>query len=102
MFLQPTQHTLYMGKTNLTKHKIETGDNRPIKQYYRKIPVHLRNEVVKQTQDMLQQGIVEESISPWSSPVVFVKKKRWEPKLLCRLPETQCCDTQRCSPPPSG
>ena len=41
----------------------------------RRIPVHYKDEVQKQLQVMLEQGIIEESNSPWMAPAVFVRKK---------------------------
>ena len=32
-------------------------------------------EIDRQVEDMLQKGIIRESVSPWSLPVVLVKKK---------------------------
>ncbi|MES9902836.1 MAG: reverse transcriptase domain-containing protein [Sedimenticola sp.] len=64
-----------LGKTTVVQHNINTGDSMPIKQPYRRVPIHLRDEVHKQTQNMLSDGIIEESKSPWSSPVVLAKKK---------------------------
>ncbi|UYV70043.1 K02A2.6-like, partial [Cordylochernes scorpioides] len=61
--------------TSNVKHKIDTSDSRPIKQRpYRVSPVERRaiqTEVVK----MIKMGIVQPSESPWSFPVVLVKKK---------------------------
>ena len=42
------------------------------------IPVHYREEVETQIQQMLDQGIIEESSSPWMTPAVFVNKKSGE------------------------
>ncbi|TGZ60961.1 hypothetical protein CRM22_008258 [Opisthorchis felineus] len=40
----------------------------------RPLPLHLREEVHKQVQEMLKNGIIEEANSAYNSPVVFVKK----------------------------
>ncbi len=58
------------GKCALTKPRIRTGDHPPIKQRtYRAYPEK------RQVAGLLADGLVEESCSPWASPVVLVKKK---------------------------
>ena len=48
----------------------------------RRVPAHYRDEVDKQIQVMLEQGIIiEESSSPWMAPAVFVPKKSGELRL---------------------
>ncbi|PIK57744.1 hypothetical protein BSL78_05352 [Apostichopus japonicus] len=42
--------------------------------FYRTTP-KIKDEIEKQVNDMLQNGIIEPSISEWQSPVVLVKKK---------------------------
>ena len=64
-----------LGLTKLVKHRIDTGDNAPIKQPPRRLPIAKRDEVEKEVTKMLEQGIIEESDSPWASPVVLVTKK---------------------------
>ncbi len=61
--------------TSVVQHRIETGNALPIKQRPRRVPIHLRDEEKKQVNDMLAQGIITESQSPWASPVVLVRKK---------------------------
>ena len=46
-----------------------------------KIPAHHRETVEKQIHYMLEQGIMEESCSPWMAPAVFVPKKSGEIRL---------------------
>ena len=69
--LGPTE----LGTTDLVTHVIDTGDNSPIKQPPRRIPFALRDKVDQLVKEMLDQGIVTPSKSPWSSPVVLVAKK---------------------------
>jgi len=42
------------------------------------IPAHYRCEVERQLDHMLNQGVIEESSSPWMAPAVFVPKKSGE------------------------
>ena len=64
-----------LGHTSVTVHNIDTGNASPIRQYPRRLPYHHRAEVEKQVNDMLSQGVIQPSTSPWSSPIVLVKKK---------------------------
>ena len=70
-----SRHPGDIGPTNRTRHRIDTGDATPIKQRPRRIPLKVRDQVEKQKEKMLQDGIIEESESPWCSPVVLVRKK---------------------------
>ena len=63
------------GRTDKLMHKIDTGDAHPICQAARRIPPH-KKEVSKILQDMLQKDIVEQSSSPWASPI-FSQEKIW-------------------------
>jgi transposase InsO family protein len=63
-----------LGKTDLVQHEIKT-EGQPIRQPPRRYPLGLRSEGEKQVRDMLDQEVIEPSASPWSSPVVLVKKK---------------------------
>ena len=64
-----------MGRTSLTSHKIDTGDQRPIKQQPRRLPFSKLETAQNAIKEMHEQGVIEPSISPWCSPIVFVKKK---------------------------
>ena len=64
-----------LGQTTLVKHRIETGCNPPIRQALRRQPLTHLSEIDRQLTEMLHQGIVEPSSSPWSSNVVIVAKK---------------------------
>ena len=64
-----------LGRTSVVRHKIETGDARPIKQAVRRAPVHQQAMVEEEVDKMKKSGVIRESESPWSSPIVLVKKK---------------------------
>ena len=64
-----------MGRTDLIKHKIDTQGAAPIRQPPRRLPLARREEAQEAVADMLSQGVIEPSASPWASPVVLVKKK---------------------------
>ena len=64
-----------LGRTGLIKHKIDTGNNAPIKLPPRRLPLHQRAEEEKQVEQMLSRNVIEKSDSPWASPIVLVKKK---------------------------
>ena len=63
--------SLDLGETHLTKHRIDTGDTKPIKQRPHKTPFALREIMDKACKDMYEQGVIEDSQSPWASPVVL-------------------------------
>ena len=56
-------------------HDIETGDYPPVRQQLRRSPFAFRAKIDELVQEMIDMGIVQPSNSPWSSPVVLVKKK---------------------------
>ena len=64
-----------MGKTEVYKHKINTGGAKPIRQPARRLPIHQRKEADAEVNKMLKKDIIEPSSSPWASPIVLVKKK---------------------------
>ena len=64
-----------LGRTSLSKHRINTGDSLPVHIPPRRIPNACREEVRKLLQGMLAKGAIQPSDSPWSSPIVLVTKK---------------------------
>lgn len=62
-----------LGCTTLVQHTIKTTAE-PIKQRFYPISPALQKHVYAELDDMLSQGIVEPSTSPWSSPIVMVRK----------------------------
>ncbi|KAL5500252.1 hypothetical protein EMCRGX_G011777 [Ephydatia muelleri] len=68
------------GKTTLAHHLIPTTGS-PLKVPPRRVPAEYRAEVEGLLKEMLQEGIIEESSSPWMAPAVYVKKKTGEIRL---------------------
>ena len=66
------------GQTEAIEHHIPTGEAQPIRVPPRRVPMHYKDEIQKQIVEMLQQGIIQESSSPWLAPCVFVPKKNGE------------------------
>ena len=63
------------GETPLVTMGIDTGDTPSKKQPPRRMPFMVREEVAKQLKSMQRDGVIQPSNSPWSSPVVMVRKK---------------------------
>ena len=64
-----------LGTTNLTTHSLETGDAKPIALPLYKQSYYQEAEIRKAVNDMLAQGVIRVSNSPWSAPIVLAKKK---------------------------
>ena len=64
-----------LDQTSVVTHSIDTGDAKPINQQPRRTPRAFEGKEEKIIQDQLQAGIIQESTSPWSSPLVYVRKK---------------------------
>ena len=64
-----------LGRTDRLQHHIYTGDAAPVRQPVRRVSPHRREEVRQLLQEMLANGVIEPSTSPWASPIVLVQKK---------------------------
>lgn len=65
-------HPQDFGCTDKFKHKINLMDETPFK--HRPRPIHPGDK--KHLQELLDAEVIRESISPYSSPIVVVRKKR--------------------------
>ena len=63
-----------LGRTDLVRHKIDTGSNRPFKQQLRRHPMAYLPVIDEHVDKMLANDVCEPSNSPWASNVVLVKK----------------------------
>jgi hypothetical protein len=61
--------------TNQVKHTIKTTDEIPVHTKSYRYPFVHKAEVAKQIEQMLENGIIRPSQSPWSSPIWIVPKK---------------------------
>ena len=64
-----------LGCTNLICHEIPVVDGVPVSQRYRRIPPSQYEEVKNHIKKLLEQEVIRESCSPYSSPLVIVRKK---------------------------
>jgi hypothetical protein len=61
--------------TNVVEHRIETAETRSIRRAPYRVPFALKEEMENQLQNMLKKGVIRESSSPWSAPVILVPKR---------------------------
>lgn len=75
------QHELDFGRTDKIKHHITLSDETPFK--HRPRPIHPQDiEAVRHhLQQLLEAEVIRESESPFSSPIVVVRKKNGEVRL---------------------
>lgn len=64
-----------VGFCDKIKHTIPLSDDTPIKVPHRRIPPHEWQEVREHLEKLLKQKVIQESSSPFASPVVLVRKK---------------------------
>lgn len=69
------QFEAIQGPTKRAQHQIRLIDLTPIKQRYRPRNPAMQAVIDTEVEEMLAQGIIEPSYSPWSSPVVIVRKR---------------------------
>jgi hypothetical protein len=67
-----------MGRTTAGTHLIDTGDNLPVKQRPYRMSSEGHRVVEQECKEMMTKGVIRDSKSPWSSPVVLVTKKNGE------------------------
>lgn len=63
------------GLTILGVHQIKLTSDKPIRSKPYPLPFTSRNIVCEEVRKMLEAGVIEPSDSPYSSPIVIVKKK---------------------------
>uniref|UniRef100_A0A1A8SA02 Gypsy retrotransposon integrase-like protein 1 n=1 Tax=Nothobranchius rachovii TaxID=451742 RepID=A0A1A8SA02_9TELE len=76
-----------VGRIPSLRMHISLHDTNPVKKTYMSIPKPLHNEVKEYLQDLLNKGWITPSRSPYSSPVVCVRKKDGTLRLCCDFRE---------------
>ena len=71
------------SKTNLVQHDIVTSTEMPVYVKPRRIPLAWEKEVDEQVEEMLANGIIRVSKSPWYAPIILVKKKYQSLRFVC-------------------
>ncbi|KAL6742132.1 hypothetical protein Aduo_015320 [Ancylostoma duodenale] len=66
---------LELSSTDLIEHDIDVGDAKPIEQRTRPLSYAMKVEVDNMLSDLKERNIIEDSHSPWASPIVLVAKK---------------------------
>ncbi len=69
-----------LGRTTLTKHRIDLTDNVPVKCRPYRPPLSQMHVIEQEIEKMLADDIIEPSDSPYASPVVLVAKKDGGPR----------------------
>ena len=63
------------GETSFAELEIDTGQLLPKKQPACRAPFSAHQETANQLQKMQNDGVIQESQSPWASPVVLVRER---------------------------
>ena len=79
-----------VGSIPTLKMHITLNDTHPVRKTYMSVPKPLHNEVKEYLQDLLNKGWITPSRSPYSSPVVCVRKKDGSLRLCCDFREPNC------------
>lgn len=64
-----------LGKATAVEHRIETGDAPAVRHRPYRVSLTERRLIQHHVEDMIVKGVVRPSSSPWSSPVVLIRKK---------------------------
>ena len=83
-----------LGRTHLLEHEIHTKGP-PIRLPQRRQNPAVRKEEACQIEEMLQNGVIRPSSSPWASPVVMVRKKNGSLSFRVGCLGVECFRTRR-------
>ena len=66
--------------TDVVEHQIELEDTRPIRRPQYRTPFALKGEMKARVENMLTEGIIRESSSPWVAPSIIAPKRSGDEK----------------------
>lgn len=89
-----------LGKTTLIKHSIEVGNAKPIKQRYHAVSPAIEKKMYDEVDRMIELDVIEESNSPWSSPVTIVAKSNGKSRLCLDARQVNNLTTKDAYPMP--
>lgn len=64
-----------LQRSNVGEHRINLNEEKPFKEPVRRVPIFKRDILDAEINKLKTEGLIEESVSPWSSPLVLVQKK---------------------------
>ena len=85
---------LDLGRTHLGEMTINTGDHPPIALKAYRAPLSKRRFIVDKIEEMLQAGVIVQSRSPWTAPVVLVSKKDGSTRFCIDYRRLNSCTAQ--------
>lgn len=89
-----------LGHTEALEHRIDTAGHPPIKVPPRRLPHCHRERVEEQLEWLLAKGIIQPSKSPWSAPIVMVRKKNGEYRMCIDYRQLNEITVKDCFPLP--
>ena len=69
--------------TKILEHRIVANNALPVCHKPRRVPVTWEKDIDIQVSEMLSNGIIRPSYSPWNAPVMLVKKKDNSNRSVC-------------------
>ena len=64
-----------LGRVQVWEHRIETGNARPIRSHPYPVSEKEKATIREHVKTMLERGVIEPSVSAWSSPITLVPKR---------------------------
>lgn len=77
-----SRHELDVGGISGVTHRIELEPHVPFKERTRRVSPADFNDLKRHLQDLLAAGVIEESASPYASPIVLVRKKNGDLRMV--------------------